>query len=145
MLAQNHVFNFQSEIMEYCYADVALLAAAMTKFEQGFKTFNVCLFSESLTQASVATKVFMRQFLEPNVIALDMAPRGVHINESVIASRYLNYREEKEGLTIQRANNIGQYMVITSFFPKYLSISRYPEPKSMLMDISVLAMPIPGD
>lgn len=111
MVSRNHVFEFQKEMLEYCYADVALLAAAMTKFEDGFKIFDVCLFSETLTQASVATKVFMRKYMEPDTIALDMAPRGVDINESVIASRYLNYREEHEGLDIQRANNIGQYKV----------------------------------
>ena len=89
--------------MTYCYADVALLAAAMTSFEATF--FNktqVLLFSETVTAASAAMLTFRRGHLKPDSICLDMNPPGTSIKQSIIAKRYLGYRESIENRPIIR-------------------------------------------
>lgn len=113
------MFNFQEELETYCYADVALLAASMTKFENNFfdKT-QVMLFSETVTAAGAALLTFQRRHLKRDMMCLDMNSPGTSIKQSKVAKRYLGYREQLEQLEIIREFKVFYriYQVFSNIF-----------------------------
>ncbi|XP_050512049.1 uncharacterized protein LOC126888071 [Diabrotica virgifera virgifera] len=102
---EGYVFDFQKEIVEYCISDVEILTKACLTFrKQLMDTSNVCPFFEATTVASTCNKVFRRNFLQPNTIAL--IPKGGYRfkdNQSKIALQWLLWEEKQRCIKIQHA------------------------------------------
>ncbi|XP_031348773.1 uncharacterized protein LOC116174886 [Photinus pyralis] len=101
-IAENYVFNFKEELIEYCVSDVDILAQSCLKFRQlMIKEGNVCPFTESVTLPGACNKIFRRGFMTPNTIGL--IPKGGYRhcdNQSKIATRWLLIEECKRQVDI---------------------------------------------
>ncbi|XP_049826243.1 uncharacterized protein LOC126266384 [Aethina tumida] len=119
---QNDVFNFQEEIVAYCKSDVEILMRACLSFRSMLlNECKVCPFTEATTIASACNKVFARNYLEADTIAV--IPRGGYRmadNQSVIALQWLLWEENVRGITIHHAGTVrssvrhSSFMVVTS-------------------------------
>src|SRR5215831_14127373 len=68
---ENTVFNFQREILDYCRTDVDILRRACMAFRKIFlERGNVCPFEECTTIASTCMRVFRKNFLREEKIAI---------------------------------------------------------------------------
>ncbi|KAK5643501.1 hypothetical protein RI129_007346 [Pyrocoelia pectoralis] len=101
-VAENYIFDFKKEFVEYCVSDVDILAQACLKFRQlMIKEGNVCPFTESVTLPSACNKIFRRNFLKPNTIGL--IPKGGYRqcdNQSKIATQWLLLEERDRRINI---------------------------------------------
>ncbi|CAL2039315.1 unnamed protein product [Caenorhabditis brenneri] len=125
----NTIFNFNDELIKYCYNDVYILAKALNIFETEFeKMTNVCLLEESTTAASAAALVFRRNHLHPEKpIVLDVKP-SVSINNSVVSQKYLAWFGRKEGVQVNMSTTYGEEKIgkyhVDGFIPK---CKKFPE------------------
>ncbi|XP_049825039.1 uncharacterized protein LOC126265968 [Aethina tumida] len=110
---QNDVFNFQEEIVAYCKSDVEILMRACLSFRSMLlNECKVCPFTEATTIASACNKVFARNYLEADTIAV--IPRGGYRladNQSVIALQWLLWEENVRGITIHHAGTGREHLV----------------------------------
>ncbi|XP_049823876.1 uncharacterized protein LOC126265674 [Aethina tumida] len=110
---QNDVFNFQEEIVAYCKSDVEILMTACLSFRSMLlNECKVCPFTEATTIASACNKVFARNYLEADTIAV--IPRGGYRladNQSVIALQWLLWEENVRGITIHHAGTGREHLV----------------------------------
>uniref|UniRef100_A0A1Y1L1R3 DNA-directed DNA polymerase n=1 Tax=Photinus pyralis TaxID=7054 RepID=A0A1Y1L1R3_PHOPY len=101
-VAGNYTFDFQKEFIDYCVADVDILARSCLKFrELMIKEGNVCPFTESVTLPGACNKIFRRSFLKPNTIGL--IPKGGYRNcdnQSKLAIRWLLLEERSRQIDI---------------------------------------------
>lgn len=109
---EGFVFDFQDEIRKYCYADVALLAASMVKFETSFEEVaDIVAFDESTTAASAAALTFRRNCIsEKRPIVLDTL-KSKRIKHSRVSQLYLMWRQRSESKPIIMASNGGEHRV----------------------------------
>ncbi|XP_049823361.1 uncharacterized protein LOC109607458 [Aethina tumida] len=110
---QNDVFNFQEEIVAYYKSDVEILMRACLSFRSMLlNECKVCPFTEATTIASVCNKVFARNYLEADTIAV--IPRGGYRladNQSVIALQWLLWEENVRGITIRHVGTGREHVV----------------------------------
>lgn len=115
---QNDVFDFQTELLDYCRSDVDILRRCSLKFRDEFmKITNIDPFAHCITIASACQLVFRTNFLQAETIAL-IPHHGYNPEQrqSVKALQWLKYMSYTEGLDIQHARNggeksIGPYLV----------------------------------
>jgi DNA polymerase type B, organellar and viral. len=98
-------FDFRKEIVDYCISDVDILTQACLKFRELLLTIgNVCPLTESCTIASACNKVFRRNYLAPDSIAI--MPKGGYRwrdNQSRIAVQWMVWEERQRGASISHA------------------------------------------
>ncbi|XP_031342339.1 uncharacterized protein LOC116170237 [Photinus pyralis] len=101
-IAENYIFDFKKELVEYCISDVNILAQSCLKLRKlMIEEGNVCPFIDSVTLPGACNKIFRRNFLKPNTIGL--IPKGGYRfrdNQSVIATRWLLLEERSRGINI---------------------------------------------
>ncbi|XP_024945855.1 uncharacterized protein LOC112495116, partial [Cephus cinctus] len=106
-----YVFNFRTEFIEYCRSDVTILRQACVSFREMFLQHgNVCPFSESTTIASACSKVFRKNFLRDEQIAI--LPPGGHRysdKQSRKAILWLLSLEHRLGCAIVHAGRTREY------------------------------------
>jgi hypothetical protein len=105
---RQHEFDFQAEILRYCWSDVDILPRCFLEFRE--------LFSQ-ITIASACNLVFRKTFVQENTIAA-IPPCGYkpENKQSVIALKILAWVAQRENIAILHARNhgeqrIGKYLV----------------------------------
>ncbi|KAJ1518832.1 hypothetical protein ONE63_011554 [Megalurothrips usitatus] len=94
--AQNYVFNFRREIVDYCKRDVVLLRKGCLAFRRDcIEETSVDPLRETPTLASLALLAYRRNFLEPDTIGI-YPPQGYRAADvqSGEALEWLAYTEE---------------------------------------------------
>ncbi|XP_057322371.1 uncharacterized protein LOC130676747 [Microplitis mediator] len=108
----NYIFNFQQEFKFYCQTDVTVLRRACMSFRELFiKCGNVCPFAECTTIASTVSKIFRRNFLKPDTIAI-LPPNGCYrwrSTQSIKAISWLILKEYELGCQIINAARCKEY------------------------------------
>ncbi|KAG8228909.1 hypothetical protein J437_LFUL011157 [Ladona fulva] len=105
--ASNYVFNMSVEIREYCVQDVNILRLACLQFRKTFLTSTgVDPFREAITIASACMRVFRKNFLLPNTIAI-LPPGGYRLADrhSRKALLWLVWEERERGIAIRHAGS----------------------------------------
>jgi G:T-mismatch repair DNA endonuclease (very short patch repair protein) len=111
-------FNLDKELLDYCISDVCILREACNKFRSLIiNVGNVDPFTECITLASVANKVFRRQFLKDNVIGI-LPHNGYRYsnNQSKIGIKWLISMEREYNTVIQHSGNAKEYRIETGQF-----------------------------
>ncbi|XP_024941493.1 uncharacterized protein LOC107268426 [Cephus cinctus] len=106
-----YVFNFRTEFIDYCRSDVAIFRQACVSFRAMFLQHgSVCPFSESTTIASACSRVFRKNFLRDEQIAI-LPPGGYRYCEkqSRKALLWLLSLEHRWGCTIVHAGRTREY------------------------------------
>ena len=102
---QSEVFDFRKELVEYCVSDVEILTQACLKFRTLLLSVgNVCPFTEACTIASTCNKLFRRNYLTSDSIAV--IPKGGYRwtdNQSKIAIQWLIWEELQRRVNIIHA------------------------------------------
>lgn len=110
---QNDRFNFQKELLEYCRSDVQILMEGCMAFRRLFMsvTKNVDPF-QNITIAAACNTVFRTHFLQPDTIGL-IPKHGYRSKDrhSLVALKWLKWVSHKEGITLQHAQNGGEYKI----------------------------------
>ncbi|XP_046399322.1 uncharacterized protein LOC124165837 [Ischnura elegans] len=104
---KGYVFKMRDEIRSYCKKDVEILRQACLKFRDMFlSTTGVDPFREALTIASACMKVFRKNFLKPDTIAI-MPSKGYRWADvqSFKAVLWILYEERKRDIIISHAGN----------------------------------------
>ena len=118
------IFEFQKELSAYLKSDVFVLKHALETFqEEMIALTGVDPLTECVTIASTAFRVWQKNFLEPDLIALEPLNgwRKNQVNQSLEALEWLEYENVKIGGGIRHVRNSlnGEVRVITpaqSFF-----------------------------
>ena len=107
-------FDMQTELVKYCKSDVDILRKACIKFRELFilMTDGVNPFEKSITIASACMKVFRRNFLQEDTIALIPA-QGYSPEEkqSAVARQWLEWVAYSENIDVRHAFNGGEIIV----------------------------------
>ena len=109
------VFHCKKELSRYLKSDVQVLTQSMETFAKEMKDLTgVDPTTECVTIASTAFKVFQKNFLEPNLIALEPVGGWHHNqqNQSVEALQWLEYENYKIGGGIQVSCRLFQQLRI---------------------------------
>ncbi|XP_030758042.1 uncharacterized protein LOC115883772 [Sitophilus oryzae] len=104
-VAENYMFDFEKEFIEYCVSDVDILTQASLKFRKlMIDEGNVCPFTEASTLPSTCNKIFRRNFLQPETIGI-IPKNGYRLcdNQSKIALQWLLWKEQERGVEIVHA------------------------------------------
>ncbi|XP_030757090.1 uncharacterized protein LOC115882961 [Sitophilus oryzae] len=104
-VAENYMFDFEKEFVEYCVSDVDILTQACLKFRKlMIDEGNVCPFTEASTLPSACNKIFRRNFLQPETIGI-IPKNGYRLcdNQSKIALQWLLWEEKERGVEIIHA------------------------------------------
>ena len=103
------MFDCEKELSRYLKSDVKVLTEAMQTFaKEMVELTGVDPTTECVTIASTAFKVFQKNFLEPNLIALEPVKgwRQNQQNQSVEALQWLEYENHKIGGGIEVSCNV---------------------------------------
>ena len=93
-------FNYDRELSLYLKSDVLVLKEALTAFAtEMFELTAVKPLTECVTIASTAFRVWQKNFLEPNLIALEPQAgwRSNRVNQSKVALEWLSYENAQIG------------------------------------------------
>ena len=107
------VFNFHSEFLAYCRSDVDILRRGCGKFRETIlKTSDVDPFSECITLASMANRIYRQSYMPANTIAIipthGYQPARLY---SLKGLRWLYWIMKTEGVQLQHARNGGEIKV----------------------------------
>jgi G:T-mismatch repair DNA endonuclease (very short patch repair protein) len=117
-LESQEIFNLEKELIDYCISDVRILREACTKFRSLIISIGaVDPLTECITLASVANKVFRRNFLKDNVIGI-IPPSGYRFcnNQSKIGIKWLITKEREYNTVIQHSGNAKEYRTETGHY-----------------------------
>lgn len=94
-------YNLHEELLSYCRSDVRLLAMGVHYFREACLTFafNTDPLTEATTVASLAMRVWRKQFLPSKTVALFTEGRGKP--SSYVADQYLNWIKSTEAPDLQ--------------------------------------------
>jgi len=108
-----HVFDFEKEIEEYCKSDVNILRRCYLNFRQLVEeTCDLDPFKHCITIASACNRVFRQQFMEDNTIGL-IPPQGYQPAHkySILALQWLSWIHHQTGNRILHAMNGGEQRI----------------------------------
>ncbi|KAK4880386.1 hypothetical protein RN001_008532 [Aquatica leii] len=140
----NFVFDFKTEIIKYCVADVDILRKACLDFWTRFTTSNgVDPFIESCTIAGACNLVFRRNYIHANSIGL-IPPNGYRMadKQSVIAIQWLLWLEYSLNIKIQHAGNNREVRLKEGFLVFVLKHTRCISFMVVIFTVVKLAFPI---
>lgn len=110
---ENYVFDFRTEMRDYCENDVDILRRACLEFRKIFiEVAEMCPFFESTTIAAACMQVFRSKFLEPDTIGI-IPPGGYRhgAEQSQQALKWLILEEKTRGVKIQHAGRGSEFRV----------------------------------
>ena len=116
-----YVFNFETEIEEYCRSDVDILRRCCLQFKQLMEEVcNLDPFKHCVTIASACNRVFRQEFLEENTIGLIPAQGYQPTRKySVMALQWLSWIHHHKGERILHALNGGEQRIGNSYVDGY--------------------------
>lgn len=125
-LANNYVFNFRRELVDYCVSDVTILRQACQAFRTLFS--DIAGFDpmfERITLSSACMAAFRRNFLQEGKIGI-VPPGGYHGRgkQSHIALKWLDYEAHKRGHKIQTIYTSREVMVMGRPVDGYAEVPR---------------------
>lgn len=103
-VGSNEVFDFEKELCAYLHSDVEVLAQSLESFASEMKELTgINPVVECVTIASTANKVWRKNFLSRNLIALEPKNgwRQNQVNQSLEALQWLEFENTKVDGTIQ--------------------------------------------
>ena len=123
-IANNYVFNFRRELIDYCISDVTILRQACQAFRNlfaqtaGFDPLFNCI---SLSSACMAA--YRHNFLTPNSIGI-VPPGGYHGRgkQSHIALQWLDYEQHKLGQKISTIHTDREISILGRRVDGYVGI-----------------------
>ncbi|KAK5638387.1 hypothetical protein RI129_012682 [Pyrocoelia pectoralis] len=114
-VAENYIFDFKKEFVEYCVSDVDILAQACLKFRQlMIKEGNVCPFTESVT---LPNEMLNYTESHPLTLYLPLNPRDAFYGGRTGNAK--SFYKTKEGEKIK-------YVDFTSLYPYVNKYGKYP-------------------
>ena len=110
--AENVVFDFQKELLEYCESDVKLLKEGCLTFKRLFeKETNFDPFNH-ITIASACNRDLRQNRMEANTIASEpLYGWQLKTNQSKVAMEYLLWQQSQISRRIQHVGNDGEYRI----------------------------------
>ncbi|XP_046428514.1 uncharacterized protein LOC124183710 [Neodiprion fabricii] len=112
-VANDHLFDFDAELLSYCRSDVDILRRACVAFRDIFlECGRVCPFTESTTIASACSVLFRKNFLQPERIGI-LPPGGYRLADaqSRKALEWLVVKERELGIDIRHAGNGREFRI----------------------------------
>ena len=116
-----YVFDFETEIEEYCRSDVDILRRCCLQFKQLMEEVcNLDPFKHCVTIASACNRVFRQEFLEENTIGL-IPVQGYQPARkySVMALQWLSWIHHQKGDRILHALNGGEQRIDNNYVDGY--------------------------
>ena len=115
------VFDFETEIEEYCCSDVDILRRCCLQFKQLMEEVcNLDPFKYCVTIASACNRVFRQEFLEEDTIVLIPAQGYQPARKySVMALQWLTWIHHQSGDRILHALNGGEQRIDNNFVDGY--------------------------
>ena len=117
---QYNLFDFQKEFLDYCWSDVQILTEGCLQFRKIFietskkdsSDVGIEPFQEAITIASLCNKLYRRNMMEPDKLAI-IPEQGYNREQktSIKCQLWLKYLAEHNNVFIQHAKNIGEFKI----------------------------------
>lgn len=116
-------FNFRREMEEYCHSDVVLLLAGVKAFREHINTVSRGLDPWScVTLASLCLKIFRRNYLKPNQVAMLTHAQSKFIRRGFYGGRTETYKMHWKA----EPGEYGEYLDVNSMYPWANTKCLYP-------------------
>ena len=107
---QTGAWNFRSEIVKYCDADVQVLMTALMSFRTLFKDITkLDPVSRNFTLASIGLEYYRSAFLKDQTLGVTPVAGYSHRINSMIGSAWLDWIESHRPVTLIRERRVGPY------------------------------------